>query len=216
MKFFIDSADIQEIRRSVAMGFCDGVTTNPSLVAKTGRPFDEVVRDILGVVPGPVSLEAVSLQADEIVEEAARLVALDREKVVVKIPMTPDGMLAVRRCAESGIRTNVTLVFSAAQALLAAKAGTSYVSPFIGRLDDVSTDGMKLIGDIVTIYDNYDYDTEVIVASVRHPMHVVDAALIGADIATIPFSVVLRLFDHPLTDIGIRKFLEDQSRIPKG
>ncbi|NOZ02561.1 MAG: fructose-6-phosphate aldolase [Deltaproteobacteria bacterium] len=218
MKFFIDSADIQEIKKAVSMGFCDGVTTNPSLVARTGRPFKDVIRDLMEIVPGPVSLEAVSENADGMVEEARGFVGDypdHRDKIFVKIPMTPEGMVAVRRCADEGINTNVTLVFTATQALLAAKAGASYVSPFIGRLDDISTGGMQIIEDIVRIYDNYDYDTEIIVASIRHPMHVLESALIGADIATIPFSVVLKLFNHPLTDKGIAKFLEDNSKIPE-
>jgi len=217
MKFFIDSADIQEIKRAISMGFCDGVTTNPSLVAKTGRPFKDVIRDLMDIVPGPVSLEAVSEDTDGILKEARQFVTEypdHRDKIFVKIPMTPDGMVAVRSCADEGIQTNVTLVFTASQALLAAKAGASFVSPFIGRLDDVSTEGMQIIEDIVRIYDNYDFDTEVIVASIRHPMHVLESALVGADIATIPFSVVLKLFKHPLTDSGIRKFLEDNEKIP--
>lgn len=216
MKFFIDSARIEEIRQAVAMGVCDGATTNPTLMAQTGRPQDEVIRDLLAMVPGPVSLEAVSEDADGLFDEARALAARNPEKVVVKIPMTPAGMVAVRRCVEAGIRTNVTLVFSATQALLAAKAGAAYVSPFIGRLDDVSSDGMSLIEEILTIYDQYDFDTEVIVASVRHPMHVLRAAMLGADVATIPFGVVLKLFEHPLTDVGIRKFLEDHRKIPQG
>lgn len=217
MKFFIDSADIGEIKRALSMGFCDGVTTNPSLVAKTGRPFKDVIRDLMELVPGPISLEAVSEDADGIMAEAINFVGEypeHKDKIFVKIPMTPEGMVAVRRCSDEGIHTNVTLVFTASQALLAAKAGASYVSPFIGRLDDVSTEGMQIIEDIVRIYDNYDYDTEIIVASVRHPMHVLESALVGADIATIPFSVVLKLFKHPLTDSGIAKFLEDNAKIP--
>ena len=217
MKFFIDSADIGEIKRALSMGFCDGVTTNPSLVAKTGRPFKDVIRDLMELVPGPISLEAVSEDADGIMAEAINFVGEypeHKDKIFVKIPMTPEGMVAVRRCSDEGLHTNVTLVFTASQALLAAKAGASYVSPFIGRLDDVSTEGMQIIEDIVRIYDNYDYDTEIIVASVRHPMHVLESALVGADIATIPFSVVLKLFKHPLTDSGIAKFLEDNAKIP--
>lgn len=218
MKFFIDSADIDEIKRAISMGFCDGVTTNPSLVAKTGRPFRDVIKDLMAIVPGPVSLEAVSESADGMVAEAHAFVGEypeHKDKIFVKIPMTPEGMVAVRRCADEGIHTNVTLVFTASQALLAAKAGASYVSPFIGRLDDISNEGMQIIEDIVRIYDNYDFDTEVIVASVRHPMHVLESALIGADIATIPFSVVIKLFNHPLTDKGIAKFLEDNQKIPE-
>lgn len=212
MKFFIDSARIEEVRQAVDLGVCDGVTTNPTLMAQTGRRVDDVIRDLLEVVPGPISLEAVSEDADRLIEEARRLSALDPQKVVVKIPMTREGLVAVRRCAQQGIRTNVTLVFSATQALLAAKAGATYVSPFIGRLDDVSCDGMDLIADILQIYDHYDFSTEVIVASVRHPMHVLRAALLGADIATIPFAVMLRLFDHPLTGVGVQRFLEDHRK----
>lgn len=215
MKFFIDSARIEELRQAIAMGVCDGVTTNPTLVAQVGRPQDDVIREILSEVPGPVSIEAISEDAEGLFEEARALSALNPEKVVVKIPMTPAGLVAVRRCVEVGIRTNVTLVFTANQALLAAKAGATYVSPFIGRLDDVSSDGMSLIEDILNIYDQYDFATEVIVASIRHPMHVLRAALLGADVATIPFSVVLKLFDHPLTDVGVRRFLDDYRRIPK-
>jgi len=212
VKFFIDSARIEEVRQAVDLGVCDGVTTNPTLMAQTGRRVDDVIRDLLEVVPGPISLEAVSEDADRLVEEARRLSALDPQKVVVKIPMTREGLVAVRRCAQQGIRTNVTLVFSATQALLAAKAGATYVSPFIGRLDDVSCDGMDLIADILQIYDHYDFSTEVIVASVRHPMHVLRAALLGADIATIPFAVMLKLFDHPLTGVGVQRFLEDHRK----
>jgi transaldolase len=212
VKFFIDSARIEEVRQAVDLGVCDGVTTNPTLMAQTGRRVEDVIRDLLEVVPGPISLEAVSEDADRLVEEARRLSALDPQKVVVKIPMTREGLVAVRRCAQQGIRTNVTLVFSATQALLAAKAGATYVSPFIGRLDDVSCDGMDLIADILQIYDHYDFSTEVIVASVRHPMHVLRAALLGADIATIPFAVMLKLFDHPLTDVGVQRFLEDHRK----
>lgn len=215
MKIFIDSAKIEEVRHAIEMGVCDGVTTNPTLVAQTGRPFQEVVKELLEIVPGPVSLEAISDDADGLFEEAKALSSLNPDKVVVKIPMTPEGLRAVRRCAEANIRTNVTLVFSATQALLAAKAGATYVSPFIGRLDDVSNEGMKLISEILQIYDNYDFETEVIVASVRHPMHVLEAALLGADIATVPYQVVLKLFDHPLTEVGIRRFKEDYAKIPK-
>ena len=215
MKIFVDSAKREEIEQAVAMGLCDGVTTNPSLIAQTGKPFDVVVKEILEVVNGPISLEAVSMDAAGMFEEAKKLSALDPEKVVVKIPMTREGMIAVRMCAKAGIRTNVTLVFSATQALIAAKAGASFVSPFVGRLDDNSTEGMRLIEEILQIYDNYDFDTEVIVASCRHPIHVLQSALLGADIATVPFNVLVKLFDHPLTDLGIKKFLEDYKKIPK-
>jgi transaldolase len=215
MKIFVDSAKREEIEQAVAMGLCDGVTTNPSLIAQTGKPFDLVVKEILELVNGPISLEAVSMDAAGMFEEAKKLSALDPERIVVKIPMTREGMIAVRRCAEAGIRTNVTLVFSATQALIAAKAGASFVSPFVGRLDDNSIEGMRLIEEILQIYDNYDFDTEVIVASCRHPIHVLQSALLGADIATVPFNVLVKLFDHPLTDLGIKKFLEDYKKIPK-
>jgi transaldolase len=214
MKIFIDSAKREEIEQAVLMNLCDGVTTNPSLIAQTGKPFDVVVKEILEIVNGPISLEAVSMDAAGMFEEAKKLSVLDPERVVVKIPMTREGMIAVRRCAEAGIRTNVTLVFSATQALIAAKAGASFVSPFVGRLDDNSTEGMKLVEEILQIYDNYDFDTEVIVASCRHPIHVLQSALLGADIATVPFSVLVKLFDHPLTDVGIKRFLEDYKKIP--
>jgi transaldolase len=215
MKIFVDSAKREEIEQAVAMGLCDGVTTNPSLIAQTGKPFDLVVKEILELVNGPISLEAVSMDAAGMFEEAKKLSALDPERIVVKIPMTREGMIAVRRCAEAGIRTNVTLVFSATQALIAAKAGASFVSPFVGRLDDNSTEGMRLIEEILQIYDNYDFGTEVIVASCRHPIHVLQSALLGADIATVPFNVLVKLFDHPLTDLGIKRFLEDYKKIPK-
>lgn len=216
MKIFVDSAKREEIEQAVAMGLCDGVTTNPTLIAQTGKPFDVVVKEILEIVSGPISLEAISMDAEGMFEEAKRLSALDPERVVVKIPMTKEGMIAVRRCAQAGIRTNVTLVFSATQALVAAKAGASFVSPFVGRLDDNSTEGMRLVEEILQIYDNYDFDTEVIVASCRHPIHVLRAALLGADIATVPFNVLVKLFDHPLTDVGIKRFLEDYKKIPSG
>ena len=214
MKIFIDTADVDEIREALDMGVLDGVTTNPSLVAKTGRPFQECIQEICGLVDGPVSVEAVSMVADEMVEEARTLAAM-APNVVVKIPMTVEGLKAVRRLSEEGIKTNVTLVFSAAQALLAAKAGATYVSPFVGRLDDIGQDGMKLVEDIVWVYANYDYDTEVIVASVRHPLHVLDSARLGAHIVTIPPAVIDKLIQHPLTDIGVEKFLADYEKIPK-
>lgn len=215
MKIFLDSAQVAEVEQAVAMGICDGVTTNPTLIAQTGRPFEQVVRDLLAIVPGPVSLEAIAAESGALFEEAKSLAARNPEKVVVKIPMTPAGIIAVRRCAEAGIRTNVTLVFSATQALLAAKAGATYVSPFVGRLDDVSTEGMRLIEDILRVFENYGFETQVIVASIRHPIHVLHAALLGADVATMPFNVLRKLFDHPLTDVGIQKFLEDYARIPR-
>ena len=214
MKFFIDTADIGEIREGLAMGVVDGVTTNPSLVAKTGRPFDDVVREILDVVSGPVSLEVVSMDTAGMLREADELVKLG-DQVVIKCPMTVDGLKATRSLADRGVAVNVTLCFSATQALLAAKAGAAYISPFVGRLDDVSTEGMELIGQIRAIYDNYGFQTEILVASVRHPMHVQEAALIGADVATIPLGVIKKLADHPLTAIGLEKFVADARKIPQ-
>ena len=214
MKFFIDTADVKEIKEAAAMGLVDGVTTNPSLVAKTGRKFRDVLFEICDIVKGPVSAEVVGVKYDDIMKEARELAAL-RPNIVVKVPLIPEGLKAVRTCTDEGIKTNVTLCFSATQALLAAKAGATYISPFVGRLDDVSTNGMQLIREIVEIYDNYDYTTEVLVASVRHPMHVHEAALIGAHVATCPLSVLLQLAKHPLTDVGLAKFLADAEKIPK-
>ncbi len=213
MKFFIDTADIKEIREAAAMGLVDGVTTNPSLVAKTGRKFRDVLVEICDVVKGPVSAEVVSTTADAMMKEARELASL-RDNIVVKLPLIPEGLKATRTCADEGIKTNVTLCFSPSQALLAAKAGATYVSPFVGRLDDVSSDGMALIGDIMTIYRNYGFATQVLVASVRHPEHVVVAAKLGAHVATCPFSVLLQLARHPLTDIGLDKFLSDWKKVP--
>ena len=214
MKFFIDTADMKEIKEAAAMGLVDGVTTNPSLVAKTGRKFKDVLFEICDVVKGPVSAEVISVHYDEMMREARELAAL-RPNIVVKIPLIPEGLKAVRTCSEEGIKTNVTLCFSATQALLAAKAGATYISPFVGRLDDVSTDGMELISDIIEIYDNYGFETEVLVASVRHPMHVHQAARMGAHVATCPFSVLLQLSKHPLTDVGLARFLADWEKVPK-
>ena len=214
MKFFIDTAEIKEIKEAAAMGLVDGCTTNPSLVAKSGRKFREVLLEICDIVKGPVSAEVVSVTHDEIMKEARELAAL-RNNIIVKIPLIPEGLKAVRTCAAEGIKTNVTLCFSATQALLAAKAGATYISPFVGRLDDVSTNGMQLIGEIVQIYDNYGYETEVLVASVRSPMHVHEAALLGAHVMTAPLSVLLQLSKHPLTDIGLEKFLKDWEKVPK-
>ncbi len=214
MKFFIDSADIKEIKEAASMGIIDGVTTNPSLVAKTGRKFRDVLVEICDVVRGPVSAEVVSTKVDGMMQEARELAAL-RPNVVVKIPLLPDGLKAVKTCAEEGIQTNVTLCFSANQALLAAKAGATYISPFVGRIDDVSSDGMSVVADILEIYENYDFDTQVLVASVRHPMHVLEAAKMGAHVATCPLSVLLQLTKHPLTDIGLQKFLADWEKVPK-
>ena len=214
MKFFIDSADISEIKEAASMGIIDGVTTNPSLVAKTGRRFRDILVEICDVVRGPVSAEVVSTKVDGMMQEARELAAL-RPNVVVKIPLIPDGLKAVRICSEEGIQTNVTLCFSANQALLAAKAGATYISPFVGRVDDVSSDGMSVVADILEIYENYDFDTQVLVASVRHPMHVLEAAKMGAHVATCPLSVLLQLMKHPLTDIGLSKFLADWEKVPK-
>ena len=214
MKFFIDTADVKEIKEASAMGLVDGVTTNPSLVAKSGRKFRDVLLEICDMVKGPVSAEVTGVKYDDIMKEARELAAL-RSNIVVKIPLIPEGLKAVRTCTDEGIKTNVTLCFSATQALLAAKAGASYISPFVGRLDDVATDGMQLIGEILQIYENYDYTTEVLVASVRGPMHVQQAALLGAHVATCPLSVLQQLSKHPLTDLGLKKFLEDWEKVPK-
>jgi transaldolase len=214
MKFFIDTADVKEIREAAAMGLVDGVTTNPSLVAKTGRKFRDVLLEICDIVKGPVSAEVVGITYDVMMKEARELAGL-RPNIVVKIPLIPEGLKAVRTCTDEGIKTNVTLCFSATQALLAAKAGATYISPFVGRLDDVSTSGMQLINEIVQIYDNYGFATEVLVASVRHPLHVQEAALIGAHVATCPLSVLLQLAKHPLTDAGLAKFLADWEKVPK-
>ncbi|MBE7450778.1 MAG: fructose-6-phosphate aldolase [Kofleriaceae bacterium] len=214
MRFFIDTADVREVKEAAAMGLVDGVTTNPSLVARTGRKFREVLLEICDVVKGPVSAEVVSLTHDEMMREARELAAL-RPNIVVKIPLIAEGLKAVKTCADEGIKTNVTLCFSATQALLAAKAGATYISPFVGRLDDVSTDGMQLIAEILEIYDHYGFETEVLVASVRHPMHVQQAARMGAHVATCPLSVLLQLAKHPLTDLGLARFLEDWKKVPQ-
>jgi len=214
MKFFIDTADVGEIRKALDMGLCDGVTTNPSLVAKTGRAFDDVLREIVGMVKGPVSAEVTSVEAEGMLKEA-RYYAKFADNVVVKIPLIVEGLKAVKTLTAEGVRTNVTLCFSPNQALLAAKAGATYVSPFVGRIDDISEDGMGLIAQILEIYQNYEFDTQVLVASVRNPVHVVQAARMGADVATIPFSVLIQLAQHPLTDIGLKKFLSDWEKVPK-
>ncbi|MCJ7500822.1 fructose-6-phosphate aldolase [bacterium] len=213
MKFFLDTANLDEIRQALEMGLIDGVTTNPTLVAREGKEFRPLVEEICGMVPGPVSLETVSLDAQGMVKEARDLVTIG-DNVVVKVPMTTEGLKAVRICSEEGIRTNVTLVFSPLQALLAAKAGASYISPFVGRIDDTGAVGMDVIADIMEIKENYDFDSEIIVASVRHPGHVLESALLGADIATIPFKVIGQLSKHPLTDIGIDMFLADWKKVP--
>ncbi len=214
MKFFIDTANLEEIKKGVEMGMVDGVTTNPSLIARESKPFKKIITDICKIVDGPVSAEVVSLDAEGMLDEARKLAKL-AENIVIKIPMIVEGLKAVKTLTAEGIKTNVTLVFSAAQALLAAKAGATYVSPFVGRLDDIGNPGMDLISDIVTIYDNYGYQSEIIVASIRSPQHVLDAALIGADIATIPFKVIAQLAKHPLTDIGIEQFLADWDKRKK-
>jgi transaldolase len=214
MKFFIDSADIAEIKEAASMGIIDGVTTNPSLVAKTGRRFRDTLMEICDVVRGPVSAEVLSTAVDGMMKEARELAAL-RANIVVKIPLIPDGLKAVRICTEEGIHTNVTLCFSATQALLAAKAGATYISPFVGRLDDVSADGMAVVADIIEIYENYGLDTQVLVASVRHPVHVLEAAKLGAHVATCPLSVLLQLTKHPLTDAGLARFIADWEKVPR-
>ena len=214
MQFFIDTADVGEIKKALAMGLCDGVTTNPSLVAKTGRRFSEVLEEITAIVPGPVSAEVTAVEYEGMMREA-RHYAKVAENVVVKVPLIVEGLRAVRDLTAEGIRTNVTLCFSPVQALLAAKAGATYVSPFVGRLDDVSEDGMALIAQILEIFRNYDFATKVLVASVRHPLHVLEAARLGADVATIPFNVLEQLAKHPLTDIGLKKFLADWEKVPK-
>lgn len=214
MKFFIDTANVKEIREAASYGVVDGVTTNPSLVAKEGRDFKQVLLEICEIVDGPISAEAVSLEADKMVVECRELAKIHKN-IVVKLPMTKEGLKATKILAGEGIKVNMTLVFSPSQALLAAKVGAAYVSPFVGRLDDISHFGMDLVRQIMEIFDNYGYPTEVIVASVRNPLHVVDAALAGAHIATMPFSVIDQLAKHPLTDIGIEKFLADWKKLEK-
>jgi transaldolase len=213
MKIFIDSADIGEIREAASMGVIDGVTTNPSLVAKSGRSLEAVVRDICEVVDGPISAEVIATDTDGILAEGKKLAAI-HPNVVVKVPLIAAGIKAVRQFKQDGIHTNVTLCFSAPQALLAAKAGASYISPFLGRIDDAGGDGLELVQQLVTIYRNYGFATEVLAASIRHPVHLVRCAEIGAHVATIPHSVILQLLKHPLTDIGLAKFLQDAKKIP--
>lgn len=209
MKFFIDSADVEEIKSAKQLGLVDGVTTNPSLVAKSGRDFYDVLNDIIAIVNGPISAEVVSTDTAGMLREAESLAKVDPEKIVIKLPLTESGLKATRQLYEEQIKTNVTLVFSPLQALLAAKAGATYVSPFVGRLDDIGHDGMGIVDQIRTIFDNYGYGTEIIVASIRSPQHVLQAGLIGADICTIPFNVIQQLAKHPLTDVGLEKFLSD-------
>ncbi|OFW75816.1 MAG: fructose-6-phosphate aldolase [Alicyclobacillus sp. RIFOXYA1_FULL_53_8] len=214
MKLFIDTANVAEIKNAAEMGILSGVTTNPSLIAKEGRDFVEVLKEIVQIVDGPISAEVVSLDADGMVEEGLPLAAI-HPNIVIKVPMTAEGLKAVHRFAQRGIKTNVTLVFSANQALLAARAGATFVSPFIGRLDDISFDGIALIRDISAIFDIHGINTEIIAASIRHPMHVTDAALAGAHISTCPYGVLDRMIKHPLTDQGIERFLADWSTVPK-
>lgn len=219
MKFFIDTANVEEIREAAKMGVLDGVTTNPSLLAKeiqrTGGDFRDILKTICGIVQGPVSAEVLALDWEGMVEEARELAKMD-DCIVIKIPVTKEGLQAVKALTAEGIQTNVTLTFSGTQALLAAKAGATYVSPFVGRLDDISHVGMDLVGDIVTIFDNYGFDTQVIVASIRNPLHVLEAARMGADVATIPFGVIAQLLKHPLTDIGIERFAADWKKVAGG
>ncbi|MFH0816649.1 MAG: fructose-6-phosphate aldolase [Methanobacteriota archaeon] len=214
MKIFLDTANVEHIKEANSWGVIDGVTTNPTLIAKEGRVFADVVKEICAIVDGPISAEVVSLDSSGMLKEAKELVKI-HENVVIKIPMTPEGLKATRECFDRGIRTNVTLVFSANQALLAAKAGATYVSPFIGRLDDAGHIGMDVVRDIVQIYQNYAIETEVIVASVRTPLHVIDAAKAGAHISTVPFDVLKKMVKHPLTDLGIAAFLKDWEKVPK-
>jgi transaldolase len=214
MKFFIDTANIDEIKKAVDMGMVDGVTTNPTLISRENKPFEQIITEIAKIVDGPISAEVISLESGGMLKEGRELAKIS-DNIVIKVPMTTEGLKATKAFSSEGIKTNVTLVFSTAQALLAAKAGASFVSPFVGRLDDIAQNGMDLISDIMTIYDNYGYQSEVIVASVRSPMHVMDAALIGAHIATIPFKVIAQLAKHPLTDLGMESFLKDWEKRQK-
>jgi transaldolase len=214
MKFFLDTANVKEIEQAHEMGVLDGVTTNPTLLAKEGRDPVQVLKEICQIIDGPVNAEVISTDSEGMLKEARRWAELS-DNIVVKIPMTREGMKAVRALSEEGIPTNVTLIFSPSQALIAAKAGADYVSPFVGRLDDRSEEGMELVSKIIQIFDNYGFETEVIVASIRHPMHVVEAALMGADIATMPYAVFEKLFEHPLTDIGLAQFLKDWEKLQR-
>jgi transaldolase len=214
MKLFIDTANINEIREANALGIIDGVTTNPTLIAREGRDFIGVVKEICAIVDGPISAEVVSLKSDEMVKEA-RVLAKIHKNIVIKIPITPEGLKATKVLSLEAIKTNLTLCFSPTQALLAAKAGATFVSPFIGRLDDISQVGMDLIRDIKTIFRNYGFSTQIIVASIRNPVHVLESALAGADVATVPYGVLMSLVKHPLTDIGIERFLKDWQNVPK-
>ncbi|QQK07915.1 fructose-6-phosphate aldolase [Miniphocaeibacter halophilus] len=208
MKFFIDTANVEEIKEVASWGIVDGVTTNPSLIAKEGRVFKDVIKEITDIVDGPISAEVVSLDSEGMVKEALDLVTIHKN-IVIKLPMTKEGLKACKKLTDKGIKTNITLIFSASQALMAAKAGATYVSPFLGRLDDISSDGLILIEDIVEIFSNYNIETEIICASVRHPIHLINCAKVGAHVATIPYKVFEQMLKHPLTDIGIEKFLSD-------
>jgi len=214
MKFFIDTADINEIKKAKELGILDGITTNPTLVSKIGRPYREVLTEVSGEVNGPVSAEVISVDYEGMIKEARELAKI-RDNINIKIPLIEDGLRAVKTLKSDGIKTNVTLCFNSVQALMAAKAGASFISPFVGRLDDVSEEGMDVVEEIRAIYDNYCFDTEIIVASIRNPLHIKIAALAGADIATIPFSVFRQIIKHPLTDIGLARFIEDYKKIPK-
>jgi len=214
VKIFLDTANIDEIREAASWGVLDGVTTNPTLVAKTGRKWGEVVQDILALVDGPISLEVTSNDPDEMVKQGRQLAKLHKN-VVVKVQMTTEGLKAIKKLSSEGIRVNCTLIFSANQAVLAAKAGAKYVSPFIGRLDDQGQEGMQVIREIVEIFRNYEWDCEVLVASIRHPLHVIEAAKLGADIVTLPFDVLKKMTQHSLTDVGLKRFLDDWQKVPK-
>ena len=219
MKIFVDTADLDEIKELASWGILDGVTTNPTLMAKSGRSFNEIIDEIFDIVDGPISLEVVSEKADDMVKEAKRIVAKIAEKhrknIAIKIPMSPEGLKAVKMLSNEKIKTNVTLIFSANQALLAAKAGAAFVSPFIGRLDDIGQEGMQIVEEIMDIFTNYDIETEVIVASIRHPIHVIDAARLGANIATVPPGIIRKMVKHSLTDVGIKRFLDDWKKVKK-
>lgn len=215
MKFFLDTADIKELSQAADSGLCDGVTTNPSLIAKTGRPLGEVVRDIVQIINGPISVETISTQASGMIEEGKKFAAI-HPNIVIKCPLTPEGLKATKALSGAGHKVNVTLCFSPLQALLAAKAGATYISPFVGRLDDIGHDGMLLVREILQVYRNYGFATEVLAASLRHPLHVLEAAKAGAHVGTLPYSVFQQLFNHPLTDIGLAKFLSDWKKVPQG
>jgi len=213
-QIFLDTADVNQIREAYSWGVIDGVTTNPTLVCKTGRSFKECIEEIVSIVNGPISAEVISMDKDGMVKEARELAKI-HENINIKIPITPEGLRATKILSKEGIKVNMTLIFSANQAILAAKAGATFVSPFIGRLDDIGHDGMQVVRDMVQIFKNYDFKTKVIVASIRHPLHVIDAAKCGADIATVPFDVLEKMVKHALTDVGIKRFLDDWAKVPK-